>query len=339
MMSLYPDTADGLDLMKGYTAVDTSNLPITSDELNGLRARLGLGLPSSEKQNVDLYPGNPDLMFVHGISRNFPEWDTTLRQMRKSALDEFQGQYPNFINDLKSALKMENDDALTLGNALFYLDYYNMAISNGQTPTKAAITGDLERQEKAYYKAYMAKGLLGKNSYNRVLANAYLKHILNIINLKVTDITGGKLSDKRIHEIKASLDFGNKITWFTIIKILGAEPADWGYSFGDTITWELMKDGNKFSVKCQIQDSPYDLTSESVGGVLPLDKWSEFIISKMYYGSITDLQKDSGAENPDNHIIRDTADSETGLQWWANQKKYEDRVLLKQTLDTTALPL
>jgi hypothetical protein len=68
MMSLYPDTADGLDLMKGYTAVDTSNLPITSEELNGLRARLGLGLPTSEKQNVDLYPGNPDLLFVHGMS-------------------------------------------------------------------------------------------------------------------------------------------------------------------------------------------------------------------------------------------------------------------------------
>lgn len=27
------------------------------------------------------------------------------------------------------------------------------------------------------------------------------------------------------------------------------------------------------------------------------------------------------------------------MQWWANQKKYEDRVFLKQTLDTTALPL
>ena len=37
MMSVYPDTADGLDLMKGYTAVDTSNLPITSEELNGIR--------------------------------------------------------------------------------------------------------------------------------------------------------------------------------------------------------------------------------------------------------------------------------------------------------------
>jgi hypothetical protein len=100
-----------------------------------------------------------------------------------------------------------------------------------------------------------------------------------------------------------------------------------------------MRDGNKFSVRCLIQDSPYDLTSESTSGILPLDKWNDFIISKMYYGSITDLQKDSGAENPDNHIIRDTADSETPMQWWANQKKYEDRVFLKQTLDTTALPL
>jgi hypothetical protein len=49
VMSLYPDTADGLDLMKGFTAVDTSSLPITSDELNNLRSRLGLGIPTSEK--------------------------------------------------------------------------------------------------------------------------------------------------------------------------------------------------------------------------------------------------------------------------------------------------
>lgn len=196
MMSLYPDTADGLDLMKGYQAIDTSNLPITSEELNGLRARLGLGLPSTEKQNVDLYPGNPDLLYVHAVSKNFPEWDTTIKQMRKSALDEFQGQYPNFINDLKRALKKENDDALTLGNALFYLDYYNMAVSNGQTPTRASITGDLERQEKAYYRSFFDKGFLGKNSYNRVLANAYLKHIVEMINLKKQDLTENNLSDK-----------------------------------------------------------------------------------------------------------------------------------------------
>jgi hypothetical protein len=46
-------------------------------------------------------------LFVHAVSKNFPEWDTTIKQMRKSALDEFQGQYPNFINDLKRALKKE----------------------------------------------------------------------------------------------------------------------------------------------------------------------------------------------------------------------------------------
>jgi hypothetical protein len=137
--------------------------------------------------------------------------------------------------------------------------------------------------------------------------------------------------------MKASLDFGSKTTWYTVVRVLGAEPTDWGFSFGDTVSFELLKDGNKFSVRTLIQDGPYDLTPGSTAGILPLDKWSEFIISKMYYGTITELQKDSGAENPDNHIIRDTADSETPLQWWANQRKYEDRVFLKQTLDTTAL--
>jgi hypothetical protein len=49
MMSLYPDTADGLDLVRGYTNIDTSNLPITSSELQDLRSRLGLGLPIADK--------------------------------------------------------------------------------------------------------------------------------------------------------------------------------------------------------------------------------------------------------------------------------------------------
>jgi hypothetical protein len=46
---------------------------------------------------VDVYPGNPDLMFVHAVSKNFPEWSNTIKQMRKSALDEFNGRNPNFI--------------------------------------------------------------------------------------------------------------------------------------------------------------------------------------------------------------------------------------------------
>lgn len=154
---------------------------------------------------------------------------------------------------------------------------------------------------------------MGKNSYNRVLANAYLKHILNLINLKKQDLTENNLSDKRIHEIKASIDFGSKLTWLTIIKVLGGSVDDWGYSFGDSINWELLRDGSKFSVKCTINETPFDLTSESKGGILALEKWNDYIISRLYYGSITDLQKDSGAENPDNHIIRDTADSETPM--------------------------
>lgn len=104
--------------------------------------------------------------------------------MRKSALDTFQGTHPNFIQDLKKALQKESDDGLTLGNALFYLDNYNMAVANGKTPSKASITGDLERQQKEYFEAFFDKGFLGKDAYNRVLANGYLKHLVNMFNLK-----------------------------------------------------------------------------------------------------------------------------------------------------------
>jgi len=107
--------------------------------------------------------------------------------------------------------------------------------------------------------------------------------------LKKQDLTENNLSDKWIHEIKANLDFGSKLTFLTIIKVLGGSVDDWGYSFGDTINWELLRDGTKYSVKCTINETPFDLTSESKGGILALDKWNEYIISWMYYGSITDL--------------------------------------------------
>ncbi len=339
MMSLYPDTADGLDLMKGYTAVDTKNLPITSEELNSLRSRLGLGLPTAEKQNVDVYPGNPDLLFTHAVSKNFPEWSSTIKNMRKSALDEFQGSHPNFIQDLKKSLGKESEDSLTLGNAIFYLDYYNMAISNGQTPSTASLSSDMLRQEKDYYRAFFDKGFLGKDGYNRVLANAYLKHIVNLMRLKKQDLTENNLSDKRIHELKASLDFGSKLTTMSILKVLEQPVGDWGYTYGDTLTWQLMKDGDKYKVKSLHNGNPMNFGSKSSSGEMDIDEWTNYMISKMYYGSITDLQKESGAENPENHLTRDAADSESELQWWENQKKYEDRVLLKKTLDTTALSL
>lgn len=339
MMSLYPDTADGIDLMKGYAAVDTSNLPVTSDEMNGLRSRLGLGLPTSDKQNVDIYPGNPDLLFTHAVTQNFPGWSDTIKSMRSNALLQFEGTYPNFVQDLKKALNKESDDALTLGNAIFYLDHYNNAIANGKTPSRANIGGELKRQEDEYYKAFFGKGLLGKEAYNRVLANAYLRHVVNMFQLKKQDLTQNNLSDKKIHELKASLDFGSKLTTLTIMKTLNQDIDNYGFTYGDDITFELLRAGNDFSVKSTYNKRPIDLTSPSTGGVMTLDNWTKYMISRMYYGSVTDLQKASGAENPENHLTRDTADSETEMQWWANQQKYEDRVLLKKSDDTTPLSL
>ncbi len=333
MMAMYPDTADGLDLMKGYAAVDTSNLPITSEELNKLRSRLGLGLPSSNKQNVDVWPGNPDLMFVDAVTKNFPEWDSKLKSMRNAAMEQFAGANPNFVTDLKTALGKESDGSLTLGNAIFYLDYYYSSQANGKRPTKATITGDLERQAKDYHKAFFDNGFLAKDSFNTVLANGYLKHIVALLNLKKQDLTDGNLSDKRIHQMKASLDFGSKLTVLTVLKVLGEDVSDWDATYGDTLTWELTQSGSSFTVKSKFNGKDMKLGSKS------LEDWTTFMIDRMYFGSITECQKDSGAENPDNHLTRDTADSETAMQWWSNQKKYEGRVFLKQTLDDGALPL
>lgn len=72
---------------------------------------------------------------------------------------------------------------------------------------------------------------------------------------------------------------------------------------------------------------------------MPLEEFNEYFMDRMYYGSIADAQKVDEAENPDNYMTRDSADSESNMQWWSKQKKYEDRVLLKNSLDTTPLDL
>jgi hypothetical protein len=140
--------------------------------------------------------------------------------MRSNALREFEGANPNFVQDLKTALNKQSDDSLTLGNAIFYLDHYNMAVANGKTPAQASVTGDLLRQEKDYYQNFFNKGLLGKEAYDRVLANAYLRHVLNFMNTKKRDMTTNDIGDKRAHNLKASLDFGSKLTTLTIMKVL-----------------------------------------------------------------------------------------------------------------------
>ena len=79
LMTVYPDTADGADIMLGFTALDASSMPISQDDLQSIRQRLSLGLPTAQKSNIDIYPGNPDLMFVAHVFENFPGWRDSLQ--------------------------------------------------------------------------------------------------------------------------------------------------------------------------------------------------------------------------------------------------------------------
>ena len=137
--------------------------------------------------------------------------------------------------------------------------------------------------------------------------------------------------------MKASLDFGSKLTMLCVLKVLEEDFDEWGYTYGDVIKHELKQSGSDFTVVSEVNGAPLSLGGS--GGTMSLDDFNDFMIEKMYYGSIADCQKESGAENPENHLTRDSADSETNAQWWAKQKKYEDRVFLKNTLDTSPLEL
>lgn len=135
-LSMYPETADGISLMRGFWNIDTSNIPVTHDELQALRLRLSLELPHPEKKDVQLFAGNPDLLFVQNIFKNFPTWKDEVLVNQKKYLQAFEGKYPDYLITIRKVLGKEKDKELTLGNAIFYLDVYYQGLANSLTPTK-----------------------------------------------------------------------------------------------------------------------------------------------------------------------------------------------------------
>jgi len=85
-----------------------------------------------------------------------------------------------------------------------------------------------------YFKAYF-NGLLANKAMVRVLTNGYLHHITNLIATKVEDLKQNDLQDLKVHLIKASFDFGSKLTILAFLKHFGKEPESWGFTYGDTL--------------------------------------------------------------------------------------------------------
>lgn len=73
-----------------------------------------------------------------------------------------------------------------------------------------------------------------------MLAHAYLMHVVTMMNMKAQDLADGDLGDKRIHELKVSLDFGSKLTILTILAALDQDVGDYGFTYGDTLEFALL---------------------------------------------------------------------------------------------------
>ena len=52
MVALYPETADGISLSRGYRNMNTSNIPVTHDEIVSVRQRLNVEDPFPQKKEV-----------------------------------------------------------------------------------------------------------------------------------------------------------------------------------------------------------------------------------------------------------------------------------------------
>lgn len=86
MMALYPESADGLSLMRGYRNMNTSNIPVSHEELMNVRQRLNIEDPYPGKKDVQIYAGNPDLLFVANILQNFKTWKDDIDKATKQEL-------------------------------------------------------------------------------------------------------------------------------------------------------------------------------------------------------------------------------------------------------------
>ena len=99
------------------------------------------------------------------------------------------------------------------------------------------------------------------------------------------------------------------------MKVLDEDIDDWAYTYGDTVKHELLQSGSEFTVKSSVNGQPLSLGGSD--GEMPLEEFNEYFMDRMYYGSIADAQKVDEAENPDNYMTRDSAYSESNMQWWS----------------------
>ena len=116
--------------------------------------------------------------------------------------------------------------------------------------------------------------------------------------------------------MKASFDFGGKLTIMAFLLQFNKEPERYGFTYGDSLQFVLLNNKDNYSVKSICNDKPLDLTSSSVGGVLPLEDWINLMVDNMYYGSLEELQSSPWAERPESHVTRDSQSWETNFQWY-----------------------
>ena len=197
--------------------MNTSNIPVTHEELMNVRQRLNIEDPYPGRKDVQLYPGNPDLLFVANILQNFKSWKEDIDKATKNELQIFEGKYPQYIVNLRKVLGKERDTELTLGNAFQYLDVYFQGLANGLTPRNDVLDKDMVKATEQYFKHFF-KGLFSNPAMVRVLSNGYIHHICALMSLKKQDHQNQDLQDTRIHQIKASFDFGNKLTILSFFK-------------------------------------------------------------------------------------------------------------------------
>jgi hypothetical protein len=295
LMGLYPKTIEGVDLMPSYD--DLSSIPITGQEVDGVRYDINSVRPQCGYQRVDFYPGNDDKEFLIKPMELYPGLRNKLISQLDTARVQFEQRFGNRLYEELGRAMGKDSNRINFANTLLYLDDYMSAKENYKN-AGYELSPDTRSLVVEYYKHYYRDGYFRDDAVNKLMTDSYFRNLGKELLLKEKSVNDDKNRGSFIQSLKHIVHVGNHQTFVAILHQLG-ERSDYTLDFAQKIDWQLFDRNGVSYVKGTVNGYPLDLEGNANSrGEVEFSVFFEYLCSKLYYGDKELVA--SGAQNPDN---------------------------------------
>lgn len=141
-----------------------------------------------------------------------------------------------------------------------------------------------------YFKFLIKHGMLRDQALNRVIAHPFLYSLLREIMFKAQPLSEFNKWEGPCVTSKVSLAFGNKITFLAALEVLNLDhDVSFVPGWGDQLTFELFEEDKKLFVRIYINQKL--VTKLTRDGIIPLNRFIDYICSRLYYGDMDAVEK------------------------------------------------